>query len=77
MTHANLTQYVNTYFPLPQNASYQECAIPPTWLSRTISYVRGEKLTIEALMQLPQNGNNSGMRGRNTVKTSTSTHSSH
>jgi hypothetical protein len=59
----NLLTYFNSHFPLPQNASWQECRIPKEWISRVIACLRGEQLPMAWLQRLPKTGKNTGIIG--------------
>ena len=57
-----LTYFSNT-FPLPQNEYWRECTLPPEWISRVISCLRGEQLPLGSLLRLPKPGKNTGITG--------------
>jgi hypothetical protein len=72
----DLFTYFNSHFPLPQNASWQECRIPNKWISRVIACLRGEQLPMAWLQRLPKTGKNTGIIGAPTPPHATSAPSS-
>ena len=61
-----LSNFFNKTFPLPQQSSWNELKIPQKLISRVISCVRGEQLTMESLLRLPKLGKNIGTTGKPT-----------
>jgi hypothetical protein len=60
----SLSTFFNNKFPLPQNNSWKELKIPSKILSRVMSCVRGEQLTMESLLKLPNLDKNTGSTGK-------------
>ena len=60
----SLSNFFNKKFPLPQDNSWVELKIPSKLISRVISCVRGEQLTMESLLRLPKLGKNIGTTGK-------------
>jgi hypothetical protein len=72
----SLTTFFNTKFPLPQNNCWTELTIPKKLISRVMSCLRGEQLTMESLLRLPQVGKNTGNTGQDMPDCSKKIHSS-
>ena len=64
--HANLVDYFNTNFPLPQRKSWIEYKVPKKLSWRVISCLRGEQLPMESLTRLPKLGTSIGDTGVHT-----------
>jgi hypothetical protein len=75
-TISSLSSFFNKTFPLPQSLSWREHKIPQKLISRVISCVRGEQLTMESLLRLPKQGKNTGTTGKPTWASGTKTVSS-
>ena len=69
-TNSFLTTF-SAQFPLQQGQCWKEFHLPPKWLSRVMSCLRGSPLPMEQWITLPNEGKNIGNAGANTVVTGT------
>ena len=73
---SSLQSYFNKNFPLPQKKCWQEYKVPSELVSRVMSCVRGETLSLGSLLRLKGTATNIGSIGACTRKRGVSTPSS-
>ena len=71
--HTKPTTYFNTHFPLPHQTSWQMLTLPPELISRVMSCLLGDPLTMEQLLQLPGLAPNTGNTGNSMSNSGTKT----
>ena len=71
--HSNFAHTFNKLFPLQQPHYWTEFQLPAKLVSRVMSCLRGQPLTMASWLQTPKQDKNTGLTGQHTAKPSTKT----